>query len=64
FNIETGNDICEAAKNLAGTTIANIEPDCNYIINENISENIKSKKLTVKIKTIKEISKLFFWECP
>ncbi|CAG8775233.1 13562_t:CDS:1, partial [Ambispora leptoticha] len=57
FNLETGNDINEAAKNLAGTTIANIEPDCD----DNISENKRPK---INIKTIKGISKLFFWNWP
>ncbi|CAG8728502.1 14922_t:CDS:2, partial [Gigaspora rosea] len=30
-DIETGNDICETARNLSGTAIANIEPDRDYI---------------------------------
>ncbi|RIB20253.1 hypothetical protein C2G38_2179780 [Gigaspora rosea] len=66
YDIKTGDDICEVVKDLSGTSIANIEPnrDDDIIMEENISENIKSKKSKIKIKTIKGISKLFFWEWP
>ena len=66
FDLETGNDIVEAAKGLSGTSLANIEPDCdkNAVEEMEISETKRQKTKKAKIKTIKGISKLYYWEWP
>ncbi|RHZ50851.1 hypothetical protein Glove_490g62 [Diversispora epigaea] len=67
FDLKTGNDIVEAAKGLSGAAIANIEPNRNNnLIEEDEIEisNTKNKKTKAKIKTIKGISKFYFFEWP
>lgn len=66
FDLETGNDIVEAAKGLSGTSLANIEPDRdnNFVEETEVSETKKKKTKKAKIKTIKGISKLYYWEWP
>ncbi|CAG8855528.1 28293_t:CDS:1, partial [Gigaspora margarita] len=57
------DDISQAVKNLSGTTVANIEPDRDDNDDE-VNEDKKVKKSKVKVKTIKGISKLFYWKWP
>ncbi|RHZ51445.1 hypothetical protein Glove_478g10 [Diversispora epigaea] len=71
YDIATGEDIVTAGKNLAGTHFANLQPNCDQSEEEQsnntgeLFENLKkntTKKATIK--TIKDISNLFYWEWP
>ncbi|RHZ90012.1 hypothetical protein Glove_9g308 [Diversispora epigaea] len=67
-NLSCGDDIVQAVKGLSGTSLANLEPNRNiedetHELEElDKSKNIRKKKS--KMKTIKGISKLFYWEWP
>ncbi|RIB24654.1 hypothetical protein C2G38_2167970 [Gigaspora rosea] len=62
-DLATGDDISQAVKNLSGTTVANIEPDRDDNDDED-NDDKKVKKSKIKVKTIKGISKLFYWKWP
>lgn len=55
-DLSSGDDIAQAAKGLSGTILANIEPNRN--------DDSEGQRKKSKIKTIKGISKLFYWEWP
>ncbi|CAG8761317.1 9714_t:CDS:1, partial [Gigaspora rosea] len=62
-DLEEGSDIVTATKNLAGTYLANIEPNRNQKKNEN--ENFENKgKKKPRVETIAGISKHNFWQWP
>ncbi|CAB5207494.1 unnamed protein product [Rhizophagus irregularis] len=67
YDIRDGEDIVEAAKHLAGTSLANLEPNRSQFEPEdekiyNISKKEQNSKPNVK--TIKGISNLFYWKWP
>jgi hypothetical protein len=59
-DLSSGDDIAQAAKGLSGTSLANLEPNRN----DNSESHEKNQRKKSKIKTIKGISKLFYWEWP
>ncbi|EXX57760.1 hypothetical protein RirG_204090 [Rhizophagus irregularis DAOM 197198w] len=67
YDIRDGENIVEAAKYLAGTSLANLEPNRSQFEPEdkkiyNISKKEQNSKPNVK--TIKVISNLFYWKWP
>ncbi|CAB4400974.1 unnamed protein product [Rhizophagus irregularis] len=55
-----GDDIAQAVKGLSGTSLVNLEPNRN----DDSEGHEKNKRKKSKIKTIKGISKLFYWKWP
>ncbi|RIA85977.1 hypothetical protein C1645_829985 [Glomus cerebriforme] len=64
--VKAENDIVEAAKGLSETLLANIESDCdnNFVKEMEISKPKKQLTKKAKIKTIKGISKTYYWKWP